>query len=385
MRQILAIIGMNFQGLRSRVRPALVVVIGMACVVGVLLSMMSFTVGIVTAFAKAGDPGRAIILSLSARTEMQSGIARTVFPMLADADGIMKDRGAPLAEAETVVTVPMINKMTKLDSTMVLRGLGPRSIPLRPKFRLLAGRMFTPGKRELIVGRAAQGQFAGTAIGDLVTLPDGTWSIVGAFGMQGDITEGNFFADRDTMMAAYRKSTYNSVLARLSAPAGLAALKHAVAANPTLRVDVERDSDYYLRTTANASAFLKAIAYMVGATMAIGAVFAALNTMYGAVAARTREIATLRALGFGGTAVVLSVVAEALALCLTGALLGTLIAWALFDGNAKAVNSSVFVLRVSPGLVTTGLVWALAVGLLGGLPPAIRAARLPIPTALRAT
>ncbi len=385
MKQILAIVGMNVKGLQSRIWPALVVVTGMACVVGVLLSMMSFTVGIVTAFAEAGDPGRAIILSLSAQTEMQSGIARAVFPMVADADGIAKDRGKPQAEAEAVVTVPMVNKVTRLDSVMVLRGLGSQSIRLRPKFRLLAGRMFVPGKRELIVGRAAQGQFAGTAIGDKVLLPDGEWTIVGAFSMQGDITEGSFFADRDTMMAANRKSTYNSVLARLSSPAGFAALKRAIAANPALRVDIERDSDYYLRTTANTSAFLKAIAYMVGATMAIGAVFAALNTMYGAVASRTREIATLRALGFGGTPVVLSVVVEALALCVTGALIGALIAWALFDGNAKAVNSSVFVLRVSPGLVMTGLIWALVVGLLGGLPPAIRAARLPIATALRAT
>jgi putative ABC transport system permease protein len=385
MKQTLAIVGMNFKGLRSRVWPALVVVTGMASVVGVLLSMMSFTVGIVTACAEAGDPGRAIILSLSAQTEMQSGIARAVFPMIADADGIAKDRGKPLAEAEALVTVPMVNKATRLDSTMVLRGLGPQSIRLRPKFRLLAGRMFVAGKRELIVGRAAQGQFAGTAIGDKVLLPDGQWSIVGAFSMLGDITEGNFFADRDTMMAANRKSTYNSVLVRLSSPAGFAALKRAIAANPSLRVDIERDPDYYLRTTANTSAFLKAIANMVGATMATGAVFAALNTMYGAVASRSREIATLRALGFAGTPVVLSVVVEALALCVTGAGIGALIAWALFDGNAKAVNSSVFVLRVSPGLVMTGLIWALAVGLLGGLPPAIRAARLPIATALGAT
>jgi putative ABC transport system permease protein len=385
MQQTLAIVGMNFKGLRCRFWPALVVVTGMACVVGVLLSMMSFTVGIVTAFAEAGDPGRAIILSLSAQSEMQSGIPRAVFPMVADADGIAKERGKPLAEAEAVVTVPMVNKMTNLDSTMVLRGLGPQSIRLRPKFRLLAGRMFAPGTRELIVGRAAQGQFAGTAIGDKVLLPDGQWSVVGVFSMQGDITEGSFFADRDTMMAANRKSTYNSVLARFSSPAGFAALRRAIAANPALHVDIERDSDYYLRTTANASAFLKAVATMVGATMAIGAVFAALNTMYGAVASRAREIATLRALGFGGTPVVLSVVAEALALCVTGAGIGALIAWVLFDGNAKAVNSSVFVLRVSPSLVMTGLVWALVVGLLGGLPPAIRAARLPIAIALRAT
>ena len=385
MKQMLAIVGMNFKGLRSRFWPALVVVTGMACVVGVLLSMMSFTVGIVTAFAEAGDPGRAIILSLAAQSEMQSGIARAVFPFVADAGGIAKDGGAPLAEAEAVVTVPMVNKMTSLDSTMVLRGLGPHSIRLRPKFRLLAGRMFVPGKRELIVGRAAQGQFAGTSIGDKVLLPDGQWSITGVFSMQGDITEGSFFADRDSMMAANRKSTYNSVLVRLSSPGDLAALRRAIAATPALHVDIERDSDYYLRTTANASAFLKAIATMVAATMAIGAVFAALNTMYGAVASRAREIATLRAIGFGGTPVVLSVLAEALALCVTGALIGALIAWALFDGNAKAVNSSVFVLRVSPGLVMTGLIWALVVGLLGGLPPAIRAARLPIATALRAT
>ncbi|HWY62110.1 MAG TPA: ABC transporter permease [Rhizomicrobium sp.] len=385
MKQTVAVLAMNFKSLPSRFWPSLVVVVGMACVVGVLLSMMSFTVGIVTATTNSGDPGRAIVLSPSAGEEV-SNLPHSDLSLIADAPGIARDAdGKPLAEAEALVTVPMVNKVKHFDSEMGLRGVGPQSLKLRPKFRLVEGRLFQPGKRELIVGRAAQGQFANTRLGDKVILPDGEWPIVGVFTVGGDLNESHFLADRDTVMTANKIATYNSVLVRLTSPAAFAGFKAALLRNGTLQVSVERETDYYLRTTAQFSGFLNAIAYMIGGIMALGAIFGALNTMYAAVAARAREIATLRALGFGAAPVVLSVMSETLILCLAGALIGACVASALFDGNQKAVGSNVFNLTISPGLVLTGIIWAMVVGLAGGLLPSIHAARLSIVDGLRAS
>ena len=386
MKQAAAVLAMSFKSLPSRFWPSLVVVVGMACVVGVLLSMMSFTAGIVAVTTNSGDPGRAIVLSPSAQGEEVSNLPQPDLALIADAPGISRDGdGKKLAEGEALVTVPMINKVKHLDSEMGLRGVGPQSLKLRPNFRLVEGRLFQPGKRELIVGRAAQGQFANTRLGDKVILPDGEWPVVGVFTMGGDLNESHFLADRDTVMTANKKATYNSVLVRLTSPAAYAGFKAAIARNGTLQVSVERETDYYLRTTAQFSGFLNAIAYMIGGIMALGAIFGALNTMYAAVAARAREIATLRALGFGAAPVVLSVMSETLILCLAGALIGAGVASALFDGNQKAVGSNVFNLTISPGLILTGIIWAMVVGLAGGLLPAIHAARLSIVDGLRAS
>ena len=385
IKQIIAVTAMNLKSLKGRFWPSLVIVIGMACVVGVMLSMLSFTVGILSSIKATDDPRLAIVLSLSAQNEFGSTLPRNVSPTIADAPGVARDAaGKPLADAYVIMPVPMTNKVLNHDSTMLLRGMGPQGIALNPKLKLIAGRLFRPGARELIVGHAAQGQFAGTNLGDKVILPDGQWPIVGVF-TTGDAAESVFFADRDTVMTATRKTTYNGMLLRLTTPAAFEAFRRAITTNPSLSVSAERLPAYIARTTALLSTFFSGVAYAVGSIMAIGAMFGALNTMYAAVGARTREIATLRALGFGRVAVVASVICEALLLALIGALIGAAIAWILFDGNQKAVGANVFNLSVSPGLVLTGVIWALAVGLVGGLFPSIRAARLPVATAIRAT
>jgi putative ABC transport system permease protein len=385
IKQIIAVTAMNLKSLRGRFWPSLVIVIGMACVVGVMLSMLSFTVGILSSINAADDPSLAIVLSLSAQSDFGSSLPRNAYPTIADAPGIARDAaGKPLADAYVIMPVPMTNKVLNHDSTMLLRGLGPQGIALNPKLKMIAGRLFRPGARELIVGHAAQGQFAGTNLGDKVILPDGEWPIVGVF-TTGDATESAFYADRDTVMTATGKNIYNGVLVRLTSPAAFETFRRAITSNPTLSVSAERLPAYVARTTALLSTFFSGVAYAVGTIMAIGAMFGALNTMYSAVSARTREIATLRALGFGRAAVVVSVISEALLLALTGALIGTAIAWALFDGNQKALGANVFNLSVSPGLVLTGIIWAMVVGLIGGLLPSIRAARLPVATATRAT
>jgi putative ABC transport system permease protein len=256
---------------------------------------------------------------------------------------------------------------------------------LRPELQIVSGRMFRPGARELIIGVATLGQFTHLDVGDTVIMPDGEWPIVGSFSTGGDLLEGELIGDADTLMSAARKKNFNSVIVRLDTPDALEVFQRALAANPALNVRAERQSDYYQRTSQDTAGFFRAVASAVGGIMTLGALFGALNTMYSAVAARTQEIGTLRAMGFGGAAVVISVIAEALLLTLTGALIGEAIAWLAFNGERYAFGATLFNLTVSPGLMALGIGWALAVAFLGGLLPSIRAARLTIVDALRAT
>jgi putative ABC transport system permease protein len=262
---------------------------------------------------------------------------------------------------------------------------------MRKEVRLEEGRWFRPGLRELVAGRAAQTRFEGLGVGEHVRFGDDEWVVVGAFASGGDAQESELIADADTLMSAYQRSTYNSVTVQLTSAGAFDAFRNTLTTNPALSVDVQREQDYYTRQSGRFTALLSVVANVVGVIMAIGAVFAALNTMYSSVSARTREIATLRAVGFGGLAVVVSVLSEALLLSLAGALFGAALAWLLFNGNTVSTLSGggglaqvVFQLHIGADLVALGTIWACAVGLVGGLLPAIRAARIPVATALRA-
>jgi putative ABC transport system permease protein len=269
---------------------------------------------------------------------------------------------------------------------MLVRGIGEKGLVVRPEVRLVSGRIFQPGLRELIVGVSAQAQYAAMDVGDKVILPDGEWTIVGAFQSAGDMLEGQLIGDIEGILMARQRNAFGSVIVRLESEDAFDRFKDALMANPTLQLDIDRQRDFYQRTVeGNLTAFLSAVAYFLGTIMAIGALFGTLNTMYSAVSSRTREIATLRALGFGGFAVATSVLAEALLLSVAGALLGSAAAWILFNGNLNALGPNVFHLAVTSDLVTVGLIWAVSIALLGGLFPAIRAARLPVATALRAS
>jgi putative ABC transport system permease protein len=282
------------------------------------------------------------------------------------------------------VGIPVPRKPSGLQGYIVLRSFGPKALALRPEFKLVSGRMYEPGKQELMVGIAAPGQFAGVDVGDRVVLPDGEWPIVGSFRTGGDVVEAELVGDTDTLMAALRKSAYNSVIVRLARPDALATLKGALTTDPSLSVRVERHSDYYARRSAQFSNFYDALAYGISAILASGALFGAVNILYSAVAVRSREIGTLRALGFGSVAIAILVAAEAVLLCLAGATIGAAAAWVLYDGKQDLWGNNVFRMTVSPGLIGLGVFWALAIALLGAVFPAIRAARLPVVEALRA-
>jgi putative ABC transport system permease protein len=385
-KQILAVTLLNLKSLPSRFWSSLVIVVGMTCAIGVLVSMLSLVTGYVQSQMKAGDPGRAIILASGIEDETQSTLTRDKVNFITDAPGIRKDSdGAPLAEGEIVIFTPVVSK-DGVTTFVLTRGFGPEGLRLRPELKMVLGRVFRPGTRDMIVGKAAQGQFAGLEIGDTVTSQGGAqWRVVGVFATGGDTLEGQLIVDRDTLMAAGRRTTFNNVLARLDdAPGAMDVLKKARTGNPALSVIAERHSDYYQHLSGPNVILFAAVAYMTGGIMALGAMFGALNIMYAAVSARTGEIGTLRALGFGALPVAISVVSECLFLALTGTLLGSALAWLLFNGSQRAYFGQVFNLTVTPGLIGLGITWALAIALLGSSAPAIRAARLPIVDALRA-
>ena len=272
-------------------------------------------------------------------------------------------------------------------ANVALRGVDPMGLVLRPEIRIIEGRMFQPAVHELIVGKSAQAQFAGLDVGQQISIRGSDWNIVGSFESNGDSHESEMLADVETVLSAYRRNLYQAVIVQLESVDSFEALKDSLTTNPALTVDVSRETEYYAAQSKELSAILFFVAYFVGGIMAVGAMFGALNTMYSAVSARTLEIATLRAIGFGAGAVVISIFVEAIMLALAGGVLGSVLAWAFFDGNVVSTlggnfTQLVFPLTVTTGLVALGITWACGIGLIGASFPAIRAARLPVAAAL---
>jgi putative ABC transport system permease protein len=384
-RQILAVSALNFRGLRYRLWSSLVIVTGVACVVAVLVSILSLTAGITRSYSVGSGPGRVLVLAAGARNENGSRLAQPAVNVILDMPGIKPAAdGAPLADAEAVGSLPAEKKFSGLDATLVVRGLGPKGLLLHPGLHIVAGRMFRPGANEAIIGIGAQKQFAGLEVGDTVALEQGHWPIVGVFQADGDLLEGQLIGDAGQVMPAIGHKGYNTVTLDLTSPSGFDRFRHDLSLNPALKVTVERQSDYYARTTERFSGFFNTVAFALGGLMAIGAIFGTLNTLYSAVSTRAREIATLRALGFGAMAVAASVIFEAVFLSLIGAMIGAAIAWILFDDQQKVLGSNVFSLSITLPLVGIGMFWAVTIALIGASLPSIRAARLPVAAALRA-
>lgn len=390
-RQIFAVTLMNLRSIPQRLGTSLVIVVGIAGVVAVLISVLAMATGFRQTVAGSGRQDRAIVLRGGSNSELASSLARDATQTILDAPGVRKgDNGRPVGSAEVVVIVELPKKGSDTGANVTLRGVGSEAFALRPEIKLTGGRMFQSGLHELIVGHAAQLQFQGLDLGNHLNIRGGDWTVVGAFDSGGDSHESELMADADTVLSAYQRNLFQTVWVLLDSPEAFTGFKDALTANPTLSVDVKREPDYYAAQSKQLSTILTFVANFVGAIMAIGAVFGALNTMYSAVSARMVEIATLRAIGFGALPVVISVFAEAVLLAFAGGVVGALLAWLFFDGNNVSTlggnfTQIVFPLRVSSGLLVLGVVWAIAIGVIGGLFPAIRAARLPIATALRAT
>jgi len=380
LRQIAAVCLIGIGSLRERYGTALVVVVGMACVVGVLTSMLSLTAGLTRAYFRPEDATRAIVWAGHATFDQSRSLHPDAVDTILDAPGIARGPdGAPLADAEFLMRLLSMEGFAA--GSLQLRGVGPAGLALRPAFRIVAGHLFRSGTRELVVGVGAARKL-GLGVGREVRLRDGTWPIVGVFSCGGDIIESYLVGDALTVMAARRRAGFAQVIAQLVDARAYPEFQRWLTENPALSVYVERKTDYDLRMAGANTAFFRRMAYVIGAIMGLGALFGIVKIMYGAVRARTREIGTLRAIGFGATPVVMSVLAEAALLGAIGALLGSAIAWLIFDGRDMWVWGA-FKLRVSPALWLLGLVWALITSLLGGLFPALRAGGLPPSKALR--
>jgi putative ABC transport system permease protein len=387
LHQILAVTSMNLRSLPHRLAASIVVVIGIAGVVGVVVSVFTMAGSLSDTLLDTGRPDRAIVLRDGADSETGSSLATQDADTIVRAPGIAKSAdGEPAASADVLVPVNLTRKQDGTPAPLSVRGVWPGFLAVRPEIKIVSGRMFEPGLRELIVGRSASNEIAGVDLGDQVRLRNSEWTVVGIF-TSGDSHESGMLTDTTTLLSAYQRNQLNSVTVRLDSPAAFDEFKSALTSDPTLSVTVMREPEYYAQQSEEISQLMFFVTYIVGTIMAVGAFFAALNTMYSAVSARSVEIATLRALGFGASGVVASVLGESLLLALIGGSIGAAISWALFSGDTISLGgqlgSLVTELRVTPMLSGAGLLWAGSVGLLGGLFPAIRAARLPVATALR--
>jgi len=386
LKQIGAVTWMGLSTIPDRLGTSLVVVIGMACAVGALVSVLSMSAGFMQAATSNARTDRAVVLSEGAQYEGGSTITRANAITIADAPGIKRTAdGRPITSADIFASVVVTKKTGGLNAYLLVRGIGPQGLALRPEIHLISGRMFQPGKFEVIVGKSAPVLFDGVSEGSKISLPQGDWTVVGTFESKGDILESALLTDEPTLAAAMRTPNYKSVTVMLDSASAYYAFKKSLTTNPTLAVEPSRETEYAEFQARQLNFILKAVAYVVGGIMGLGAMFGALNSMYSAVSTRTVEIATLRAIGFGGAVVVISVIVESLLLAGAGAVIGAGLAWLAFNGNLHAMGGTAIRLAVTPGLVAGSILFAALLGLVGGLFPAIRAARLPVVGALRAT
>jgi len=392
LTQIVAITLLNLRNLPQRLGTSLVVVIGIAGVVAVLVSMLAMSEGFRYTLASTGRSDRVIMLRAGSDAEMSSGVARDQATLLAALPGVARDaNGRPLASAELVVMVDLPRKGGTEPNNVPFRGVQRAAFTIRNEVRLVEGRPFAAGVREVIVGRKAAQQFAGLDVGSRIAFRDSDWTVVGIFASDGDVHESEIWADAEVAMSAFRRTGYQSVTARLAddSDAGLVAFRDSISRDPRFSITALREPEYYAKQATVLSRLINVLGYTVATFMAIGATFGALNCMYSAIASRQVEIGTLRAIGFGGAPVVISVMIEAALLALVGGAVGGTLAYLYCDGaslstlNFNTFSQVAFDFRVTPDLLTRGLVWAIVIGLAGGLLPAIRAARIPVTEALR--
>ena len=391
LNQIVEITVVNLRALPQRLGTSLVVVVGIAGVVGVLVSVLAMAEGFRHTLASTGRSHRVIMLRAGSDAELSSGVARDQAILLANLPGIARSDGRPLASGELVVMVDLPRKGESAPNNVPFRGVQPAAFAIRDELRIVEGRPFERGVREVIVGRKASQQFAGLDVGSRIGFRDSDWTVVGIFATGGDVHESEIWADAEVALSAFRRTGFQSVTATLSdgSEAGLAAFKDVIRRDPRFSIGVFREPEYYARQAQVLSRLITVLGYTVAAFMAVGATFGALNCMYSAIASRQVEIATLRAIGFGGAPVVVSVMIEALTLALVGGVVGAGLAYVYCDGatlstlNFNTFSQVAFDFRVTPELIARGLAWALVIGAAGGLLPAVRAARLPVTTALR--
>jgi len=390
LRQTWAVAVLSVRTIPQRLSSSAVAVVGIAGVVIVFVAVLSIGEGFKAALTDAGSPSRAIVMRTGADSEMTSGIQGPEANIITEAPGIMRQNNRALASPELYVLVDLNKRSTGTAANVPLRGVGPDVLQVRSEVHITEGRMFQYGTNEAIVGRSAVRQFTGAELGREFTSGNLKLKIVGVFESNGSVSETEIWCDSRLIQGVYQRgNSYQAVTAQLDSPASFDTFKNWLTTNPQLNVQVRRENDYYAQQSQTMSGLIRGIGYTIAVLMGVGAVFGAILTMYTAVSTRTREIATLRALGFNTASVLISVLAESLALAALGGVLGAGTAYLAFNGyetstmNFQTFSQVAFAFMVTRSLMIQGLSYAIIMGLVGGLMPAVKAARLPIATALR--
>jgi putative ABC transport system permease protein len=390
LQQAMSVLWLSLRTIPERLSSSAVAIVGIAGVVIVFVSVLSIAAGFSSAMQGSGSATRALVMRSGADSELTSGLDGPDADVIKQAPGISREGQRALASAELYVIIDLPKKGQSVASNVPMRGLEPEGLRLRDEVTLIQGRTFQFGTNEVIVGRGANNQFVSTNVGDTIVSGQNRWQVVGMFEADGAVAETEIWCDVRVLQGVYQRgNSFQSVLAHLESPESFTMFRDWLTSNPQLTVTVRRENDYYAGQSRALTSLIQTIGFGIAGLMGIGAVFGAILTMYTAVASRAREIATLRALGFNTSAVLVSVLGESLALAAIGGLLGGLASFFAFNGyrtstmNFQTFSQVAFAFRVTPQLLTWGLTYSLMMGFVGGLFPAIRAARLPISSALR--
>lgn len=380
----------NVRSVRQRWASALVAVIGIAGTVAVFVAMLALARGFQATMVASGSAQNVLVRRAGATSEMESILGLDQLRVVETLPGVARLDDRPLVSSEVVVIAAFPLAASGTDANVQVRGVSPQALAVRPSVKVVEGRFFEPGLTELVVGRNAAGAYSGFDLGTTVRFGGGTWTVVGFFEAGNSAFDSEIWCDANVLNQTYQRpqNIYQSATVRLESPAAFGAFKDALTSDPRLTLQADIEVEYYRRQSGMVSTMITVLGGLVAMIMAVGAIFGALNTMYSAVAERAREIATLRALGFGASSVVVSFLAEALLISAVGGLLGCLLVLPINGFTTGTMNWQTFshlafAFRVTPALLVQGLVFALAMGALGGLPPALRAARLPVAHALR--
>ena len=390
IRQVFAVTLLNLRTIPQRLGSSGVAIVGIAGVVVVLVSVLSIAQGFSAAMAQSGSDNRALVMRSGADSEMTGGLSSTEVDLIKQAPGLRREGNVAVASAELYVIIDIPKIGTNTPANVPMRGIEPQATAVREEFSITQGRMLQFGTNEVIVGRGALANFQGVGVGSTIHSGQNTWQVVGVFETDGSVAETEIWCDSRVLQGAYRRgNSYQLVLAHLDSSQSFTTFRDWLTTNPQVNVQVRREQEYYAQQSRALSTLIRTVGFGIAFLMGIGAVFGAILTMYTAVSTRSREIATLRALGFNASAVVISVMAESLALAALGGAIGGAVAYFGFNGyqtstmNFSTFSQVAFAFQVTPQLLVLGLTYALVMGLVGGVFPALRAARLPIPSALR--
>jgi len=390
LTQTIALVGFNLRTLPARRGSAAAAVFGIAGVVAVLVGVLSIGQGFKRALTLAGSDDTVLVMRSGADSEMASVLSRPEAHVIAEAPGVARLNGKPLVSAELFVIVNLPKRSTGTDANVPMRGVEPPAFPLRSEVKITEGRPFAWGRNEVIVGRAAHLQFSGLDVGSDLLFGKDKWKVVGIFDADGSISESEIWCDAAVLAPAYRRgSSFQTAVVKLASPGSFQQFKDALTSDPRVNIQIQREREHYAEQSETLVKIINFLAGIITTLMGLGAIFGALNTMYTAVAARAREIATLEAIGFGGFPILVSVLVESMVLAVIGGAVGAIGAWIAFDGfraatlNWQTFSQVAFSFDVNGPLLIRGIVSAVVIGLIGGLFPAIRAARLPVATALR--